>query len=146
MAWATTATQTVTPCGREVGTADVATQTDMTAETEPDTEQDAEAEAQVEGAGGGQSQLFAQAFPLPADPAQIAERIRRNRGRMSAAFDDTEYEPYGLPEVVMKGFADIPSGPACPYVLRRGLLGTATLPSLQPPSAPAKDREPPPTD
>ncbi|KAJ8405143.1 hypothetical protein AAFF_G00321340 [Aldrovandia affinis] len=60
--------------------------------------------------------------------AGAVKRIRRNRNRMSAAFDDTEYEPYGLPEVVMMGFADIPSGPACPYVLRRGLLGTSALP------------------
>ncbi|XP_023667268.2 uncharacterized protein [Paramormyrops kingsleyae] len=72
--------------------------------------------------------LFSRSFLIPADPAQLAERIRRNRSRMSAAFDDTEYEPYGLPEVVMKGFADIPSGPACPYVLRRGLLGTDAMP------------------
>ncbi|KAG9346487.1 hypothetical protein JZ751_006798 [Albula glossodonta] len=51
--------------------------------------------------GGGL--LFSGSFPIPADPARLAERIRRNRSRMSAAFDDTEYEPYGLPEVVMKG-------------------------------------------
>lgn len=96
--------------------------------------------------------LLSKAFPM-SDPAHLAERIRQNRNRMSAAYDDTEYEPYGLPEVVMKGeikhcmlaffvnvakvcgdvfvsigFADIPSGPACPYVLRRGLLGTAAMP------------------
>lgn len=47
--------------------------------------------------------LFSRSFLIPTDPAQLAERIRRNRSRMSAAFDDTEYEPYGLPEVVMKG-------------------------------------------
>lgn len=68
--------------------------------------------------------LLAASFPIPADPARLAERIRRNRTQLSAAFDDTEYEPYGLPEVVMKGFADIPSGPSCPYIVRRGLLGT----------------------
>ncbi|XP_030621656.1 centromere protein F-like [Chanos chanos] len=72
--------------------------------------------------------LFSGSFPIPADPVHLAERIRRSRTRMSAAYDDTEYEPYGLPEVVMKGFADIPSGPACPYVLRRGLLGTEAVP------------------
>ncbi len=27
-----------------------------------------------------------------------------------------------------EGFADIPSGRACPYVLRRGLLGTDAMP------------------
>ncbi|XDV37668.1 hypothetical protein PO909_007233 [Leuciscus waleckii] len=74
------------------------------------------------------NQLFlSSVFPM-SDPAHLAERIRQNRNRMSAAYDETEYEPYGLPEVVMKGFADIPSGPACPYVLRRGLLGTDALP------------------
>ncbi|XP_041701807.1 centromere protein F [Coregonus clupeaformis] len=72
--------------------------------------------------------LFSGSFPIPADPARLAERIRRNRTQMSAAYDDTEYEPYGLPEVVMKGFADIPSGLACPYIVRRGLLGTAAMP------------------
>ncbi|XP_043113196.1 centromere protein F [Puntigrus tetrazona] len=71
--------------------------------------------------------LLSSAFPMN-DPAHLAERIRQNRSRMSAAYDETEYEPYGLPEVVMKGFADIPSGPACPYVLRRGLLGTDAMP------------------
>ncbi|XP_029369058.1 centromere protein F isoform X2 [Echeneis naucrates] len=75
--------------------------------------------------------LFSGSFPIPADPARLAERIRRNRTQLSAAFDDTEYEPYGLPEVVMKGFADIPDGPSCPYIVRRGLLGTAVLPVPQ---------------
>eukprot|EP00066_Takifugu_rubripes_P019536 XP_011608802.1 PREDICTED: centromere protein F-like [Takifugu rubripes] len=76
----------------------------------------------------GNPVLFSGAFPIPADPARLAERIRRNRTQLSAAFDDTEYEPYGLPEVVMKGFADIPSGPSCPYIVRRGLLGTTVVP------------------
>lgn len=47
--------------------------------------------------------LFSGSFPIPANPVHLAERIRRGRSRMSAAYDDTEYEPYGLPEVVMKG-------------------------------------------
>lgn len=51
----------------------------------------------------GEKMLFSSSFPIPADPARLAERIRRNRTQLSAAFDDTEYEPYGLPEVVMKG-------------------------------------------
>ncbi|XP_077589119.1 uncharacterized protein LOC144207498 isoform X2 [Stigmatopora nigra] len=74
--------------------------------------------------------LFSTSFPIPADPVRLAERIRRNRTQLSAAFDDTEYEPYGLPEVVMKGFADIPTGPSCPYIVRRGLLGTAVVPII----------------
>ncbi|XP_051276841.1 centromere protein F isoform X2 [Dicentrarchus labrax] len=79
----------------------------------------------------GDKMLFSGSFPIPADPARLAERIRRNRTQLSAAFDDTEYEPYGLPEVVMKGFADIPSGPSCPYIVRRGLLGTTVVPVTQ---------------
>lgn len=118
------------------------------------------------GPKSGNQVLFSGSFPIPADPARLAERIRRNRTQLSAAFDDTEYEPYGLPEVVMKGtlyllsrcykdyiyahrvytavclckipplylfscpagFADIPSGPSCPYIVRRGLLGTTVVP------------------
>ncbi|XP_041800647.1 centromere protein F isoform X2 [Chelmon rostratus] len=84
-----------------------------------------------DGASLGDKMLFSGSFPIPADPARLAERIRRNRTQLSAAFDDTEYEPYGLPEVVMKGFADIPSGPSCPYIVRRGLLGTTVVPAPQ---------------
>lgn len=29
------------------------------------------------------------------------------------------------------GFADIPSGPSCPYIVRRGLLGTSVVPVPQ---------------
>uniref|UniRef100_A0A1A7XH40 Centromere protein F n=2 Tax=Iconisemion striatum TaxID=60296 RepID=A0A1A7XH40_9TELE len=82
-------------------------------------------------AESGDKILLPGPFPIPADPARLAERIRRNRTQLSAAFDDTEYEPYGLPEVVMKGFADIPSGPSCPYIVRRGLLGTTVVPKSQ---------------
>lgn len=60
-----------------------------------------------EGPVSGDKILFSGSFPIPADPARLAERIRRNRTQLSAAFDDTEYEPYGLPEVVMKGSCDI---------------------------------------
>lgn len=56
-----------------------------------------------EGAQFADKVLLSGSFPIPADPARLAERIRRNRTQLSAAFDDTEYEPYGLPEVVMKG-------------------------------------------
>uniref|UniRef100_A0A3Q1FBT9 Si:dkeyp-115e12.6 n=1 Tax=Acanthochromis polyacanthus TaxID=80966 RepID=A0A3Q1FBT9_9TELE len=83
----------------------------------------------AEGTAAEDKMLFSGSFPIPADPARLAERIRRNRTQLSAAFDDTEYEPYGLPEVVMKGFADIPSGPSCPYIVRRGLLGTTVVPA-----------------
>ncbi|XP_077388721.1 uncharacterized protein LOC144026079 [Festucalex cinctus] len=87
--------------------------------------------AQSVGRETSDKMLFSTSFPIPADPVRLAERIRRNRTQLSAAFDDTEYEPYGLPEVVMKGFADIPTGPSCPYIVRRGLLGTAVVPVTQ---------------
>ncbi|XP_075795170.1 uncharacterized protein LOC106732466 isoform X2 [Pelodiscus sinensis] len=63
----------------------------------------------------------------------------RRREFISVAFDHTHYEPYGLPEVVMKGFADIPSGPSCPYVLRRGILGSTPLAQLMPRAEPEED-------
>lgn len=43
---------------------------------------------------------------------------------------DTEFEPEGLPEVVKKGFADIPTGKTSPYVLRRTTMPTRTSPRL----------------
>ena len=64
-------------------------------------EEEEEEEEVVQGAA--ERLLSSGAFPIPADPARLAERIRRNRSQLSAAFDDTEYEPYGLPEVVMMG-------------------------------------------
>ncbi|XP_062892216.1 centromere protein F-like isoform X1 [Mobula hypostoma] len=68
------------------------------------------------------------------NPAELATRIRRSRqfrNHLSVAFDETEYEPYGLPDVVQKGFADIPSGSFCPHVLRRGILNSALCPQQQ---------------
>ncbi|XP_044865138.1 centromere protein F-like isoform X4 [Mauremys mutica] len=43
---------------------------------------------------------------------------------------EQEYEPDGLPEVVRKGFADIPSGKTNPCVLRRTALNLKTSPRL----------------
>ncbi|XP_078284251.1 uncharacterized protein LOC144609627 [Rhinoraja longicauda] len=65
------------------------------------------------------------------NPAQLAERIRNSRQfrqHLSVAFDETDYEPLGLPDVVQKGFADIPSGSFCPHILRRGTLNSTFCP------------------
>ncbi|XP_044865408.1 centromere protein F-like [Mauremys mutica] len=43
---------------------------------------------------------------------------------------EQEYEPDGLPEVVRKGFADIPTGKTNPCVLRRTALNLKTSPRL----------------
>lgn len=72
----------------------------------------------------GNQMLFSGSFPIPADPARLAERIRRNRTQLSAAFDDTEYEPYGLPEVVMKGSVVLLPPPS------RGMILLLTRPSV----------------
>lgn len=82
--------------------------TQTTEEDEDDEDEDACVESPpvsppTWGPERGSQVLFSGSFPIPADPARLAERIRRNRTQLSAAFDDTEYEPYGLPEVVMKG-------------------------------------------
>ncbi|XP_023184472.1 centromere protein F-like [Xiphophorus maculatus] len=112
------------PCG--VSTASAATQTeqDFSDEEESVESPPVSPVSSAEKMEAGEKMLLSGSFPIPSDPARLAERIRRNRTQLSAAFDDTEYEPYGLPEVVMKGFADIPTGPSCPYIVRRGLLGT----------------------
>ncbi|KAM6323946.1 centromere protein F [Aegotheles albertisi] len=48
--------------------------------------------------------------------------------------EDTDTEPDGLPEVVKKGFADIPTGKVSPYILRRTTLNLRTGPHLASPS------------
>lgn len=85
----------------------VHTQTDTGTEIEEEDLNDASAHLPQDAPSAGRKtsdkMLFSSSFPIPADPVRLAERIRRNRTQLSAAFDDTEYEPYGLPEVVMKG-------------------------------------------
>ncbi|OBS70166.1 hypothetical protein A6R68_01293, partial [Neotoma lepida] len=44
--------------------------------------------------------------------------------------EETKFELEGLPEVVKKGFADIPTGKTSPYILRRTTLETRTRPLL----------------
>ncbi|KAM6138594.1 LOW QUALITY PROTEIN: centromere protein F [Phoenicopterus ruber ruber] len=48
--------------------------------------------------------------------------------------ENTDSEPDGLPEVVKKGFADIPTGKVSPYILRRTTLNLRTSPHLASPS------------
>ncbi|XP_009471228.1 PREDICTED: centromere protein F [Nipponia nippon] len=48
--------------------------------------------------------------------------------------ENTDSEPDGLPEVVKKGFADIPTGKVSPYILRRTTLNLRTSPHLPSPS------------
>ncbi|XP_014892938.1 centromere protein F isoform X2 [Poecilia latipinna] len=90
---------------RGVSTASAATQTeqDFSDEEESVESPPVSPVSSAEKTEAGDKMLFSGSFPIPADPARLAERIRRNRAQLSAAFDDTEYEPYGLPEVVMKG-------------------------------------------
>ncbi|KAL6053609.1 hypothetical protein STEG23_018842, partial [Scotinomys teguina] len=44
--------------------------------------------------------------------------------------EETKFELEGLPEVVKKGFADIPVGKTSPYILRRTTMATRTSPRL----------------
>ncbi|XP_010117476.1 PREDICTED: centromere protein F, partial [Chlamydotis macqueenii] len=48
--------------------------------------------------------------------------------------ENTDGEPDGLPEVVKKGFADIPTGNVSPYILRRTTLNLRTNPHMASPS------------
>lgn len=92
---------------QQLTTLDATTQTDDGRQAEEEEEEEDEVMdspcPSPEAAAESEKKLLSSAFPIPANPVHLAERIRRNRNRMSAAYDDTEYEPYGLPEVVMKG-------------------------------------------
>ncbi|XP_027468585.1 centromere protein F [Zalophus californianus] len=69
----------------------------------------------------------------PSTPETFSKKSRKAvKSGIHPAEDarDTEFEPEGLPEVVKKGFADIPTGKTSPYVLRRTTMPTRTSPRL----------------
>nr|XP_017506371.2 centromere protein F isoform X1 [Manis javanica] len=69
----------------------------------------------------------------PSAPETFSEKSRKavkSSIYSTGDAEDAEFEPEGLPEVVKKGFADIPSGKTSPYVLRRTTLATRTSPRL----------------
>ncbi|KAL2770784.1 centromere protein F [Daubentonia madagascariensis] len=71
--------------------------------------------------------------PAPSTPETFSKRSRKVVKSGVPPAEDTEdpaFEPEGLPEVVKKGFADIPTGKTSPYILRRTTMATRTSPRL----------------
>ncbi|XP_008068279.1 centromere protein F [Carlito syrichta] len=71
--------------------------------------------------------------PTPSTPETFSKKSRKavkSGGHRAGDAEDAEFEPEGLPEVVKKGFADIPTGKTSPYVLRRTTMATRTSPRL----------------
>ncbi|XP_036890954.1 centromere protein F isoform X2 [Sturnira hondurensis] len=69
----------------------------------------------------------------PSTPHTLPKRSQKaaRRGTPPAEdAEDTEFELEGLPEVVKKGLADIPTGKTSPYILRRTTMATRTSPRL----------------
>ncbi|XP_023597474.1 centromere protein F isoform X2 [Trichechus manatus latirostris] len=69
----------------------------------------------------------------PSTPETFSKKSRKaSRSGVHSAGDmeDIDFEPEGLPEVVKKGFADIPTGKPSPYVLRRTTMTARTSPRL----------------
>ncbi|KAJ8790206.1 hypothetical protein J1605_004673 [Eschrichtius robustus] len=69
----------------------------------------------------------------PSTPEKFSKKSRKAvKSGIHPAEDaeDAEPEPEGLPEVVKKGFADIPTGKSSPYILRRTTMVTRTSPRL----------------
>uniref|UniRef100_A0A8C9J978 Centromere protein F n=1 Tax=Piliocolobus tephrosceles TaxID=591936 RepID=A0A8C9J978_9PRIM len=71
--------------------------------------------------------------PTPSTPETFSKKSKK--AVMSGIHpaedtEGTEFEPEGLPEVVKKGFADIPTGKTSPYILRRTTMATRTSPRL----------------
>lgn len=71
--------------------------------------------------------------PTPPTPETFSKKSRKAVKSGVLPTEDTEdtaFEPEGLPEVVKKGFADIPMGKTSPYILRRTTMATRTSPRL----------------
>ncbi|XP_031194364.1 centromere protein F [Mastomys coucha] len=69
----------------------------------------------------------------PSTPETFSKRSRKSVSNSTQPAEDgeeAEFEPEGLPEVVKKGFADIPTGKTSPYILRRTTMATRTSPRL----------------
>ncbi|GAB1285875.1 Centromere protein F [Apodemus speciosus] len=69
----------------------------------------------------------------PSTPGTFSKKSRKSvssRTHPAEDEEETEFEPEGLPEVVKKGFADIPTGKTSPYILRRTTMATRTSPRL----------------
>nr|XP_030871034.2 centromere protein F [Gorilla gorilla gorilla] len=71
--------------------------------------------------------------PTPATPESFSKKSKKAVTSGIHPAEDTEgteFEPEGLPEVVKKGFADIPTGKTSPYIMRRTTMATRTSPRL----------------
>ncbi|CAN8203279.1 unnamed protein product [Coccothraustes coccothraustes] len=69
----------------------------------------------------------------PRSPAAMTSLKKKRKCDISQNLqgqDNTDCELDGLPEIVQKGFADIPSGKASPYILRRTTLHLRSSPHL----------------
>ncbi|KAM4861109.1 centromere protein F isoform 2-T2 [Thomomys bottae] len=67
----------------------------------------------------------------PSTPETFSKKSRKAiKGGICSAEEEDEFEPEGLPEVVKKGFSDIPTGKTSPYVLRRTTMARRTSPRL----------------
>uniref|UniRef100_F7EG17 Centromere protein F n=1 Tax=Monodelphis domestica TaxID=13616 RepID=F7EG17_MONDO len=68
---------------------------------------------------------------LPSTPETFIKKIKKEVTPKGITYslrglENTQYEPEGLPEVVKKGFADIPTEKTSPYILRRTTMATKT--------------------
>ncbi|XP_069624602.1 centromere protein F isoform X2 [Ranitomeya imitator] len=62
----------------------------------------------------------------PSTPQVVTKRVKKAGDRKV----EEQFEPEGLPEVVKKGFSDIPSGKESPFVLRRTAVPIRRSPRL----------------
>nr|XP_020140049.1 centromere protein F [Microcebus murinus] len=74
--------------------------------------------------GGGQTPSTPETF------SKKSRKVVKSGVQTAEDTEDTAFEPEGLPEVVKKGFADIPTGKTSPYILRRTTMATRTSPRL----------------
>ncbi|XP_052009006.1 centromere protein F-like isoform X2 [Xyrauchen texanus] len=75
----------------------------------------------TESGPAGKRQRAADETPNKAQEAlhNIAKRLKAATATANAAQDDDDFRPEGLPELVQKGFADIPVGEMSPFIIRR---------------------------
>ncbi|KAI1895683.1 hypothetical protein AGOR_G00108750 [Albula goreensis] len=89
-------------------------------ENKPDEEErkeDGQSQASAKRQWAGMPEVDNATFKTQEALHQISKRIRAGMATPSA--EDEEFRPEGLPELVQRGFADIPLGEMSPFIMRR---------------------------
>ncbi|XP_006260426.3 centromere protein F [Alligator mississippiensis] len=102
----------------------------VTVNDQPVTERSQEDSTRLSGKRRRSQEIKENGVPRSPIPEILAKKLKKGAVYQDSLSENREYQPEGLPEVVKKGFGDIPTGKISPYILRRTSLNLRTSPRL----------------